>query len=120
MASIRQAAQNVLDIAKDGIGWIVLYKKGRGWESEYCFPEYNERTNTMNWSDFDEEDMSKLREIIAIDPMAILVNSYVMNLGDVETMTRDDLAEALKWQYGLNHYELKDALPEESEQEETT
>lgn len=118
MASIRQAAQDVLDIAKDGIGWIVFYRNGRGWGSTYCYPEYNENTCRLDFSSCDEYEMSELREIVAIDPMAIIVNSYVMNLGDQDSMTRDSLAEALKWQYGLNHAELRDALPEETEEEE--
>lgn len=110
MANIRQAAQNVLDIAKDGIGWIVFYKDGRGWGSAYCYPEYSEHTGKLDFSECDEYDMNELQEIIKIDPMAIIVNSYYMNLGDVDYMTRDSLAECLKWQYDLNNYELRDAI----------
>ena len=118
MASIRQAAQDVLDIAKDGIGWIVLYKKGRGWKTTYCYPEYDENTCRLDFSECEDYEMSELREIGQIDPMALIVNSYVMNLGDPETMTRDSLADFLKWQYDLNHYELRDALPEEHQKGE--
>ena len=111
MASIRKAAQDILDIAKDGIGWIVLYRKGRGWETTYCYPEYDERTCRLDFTECDEDEMSELKEIVEIDPKAAILNSYVMNLGDPETMTRDSLAEFLKWQYDLNNYELRDALP---------
>ena len=110
MANIRQAAQNVLDIARDGIGWIVFYKDGRGWGSTYCYPEYFEDTNILDFSDCDDYEMEELQQILKKDPQAIIVNSYVMNLGDTETMTRDSLAEFLKWQYDLNHYELADAI----------
>ena len=110
MATIRQAAQNVLDIAKDGIGWIVFYKDGRGWGSTYCWPEYSENTNRLDFSDCDDYEMEELRQILKTDPQAIIVNSYVMNLGDIETMTRDSLAGCLRWHYDLNNFELADAI----------
>ncbi|MBR3008356.1 MAG: DUF3846 domain-containing protein [Stomatobaculum sp.] len=120
MANIRRAAQDVLEIAKEGIGWIVFYRNGRGWGSTYCYPEFDENTCRLDFSKCDEYEMSELREIVEKDPMAIIVNSYVMNLGDRDSMTRDSLAEALKWQYELNHAELRDALPEETEEGERT
>ena len=42
MASIREAAQQVLNIARDGIGWIVFWKEGRGWDSDDVYVDYDE------------------------------------------------------------------------------
>ena len=39
-----------------------------------------------------------LREILKVDANAIIVNAYYHNLGPAE-MTRDSLANALRWQY---------------------
>ena len=107
MASIRVEAQDVLDVARDGIGWIALYKKGRGW-STFCF--WPDVLNDSPELVFEDYEIEGLRNILKIDPHAILVNSYYHNLGDTECMTRDSLADALRWQYGLQRYTVADAV----------
>lgn len=109
MASIREAAQNVIGEGRDGIGWIALWKKGRGWETAAFWPDYNERANTLA---FESYDMPEIIEILERDPDAIIVNSYVHNLGSVEEMTRDTLANALRWQYDLQTARLAGRLSE--------
>ena len=106
MASIRQAAQDVLDIGRDGIGWIALWKDGKGWMSMGFWPDIN-REGRLTFEDYEIES---LRNIAKLDPQAILVNSWEHNLGDTTCMTRDSLAEALRWQYGNQHYLVKDAV----------
>lgn len=102
MASIRKAAQWVLDDCRDGIGWVAIWKEGRGWESERIYGvDFDERTNTATIDDADE--LERLQAILAIDPNAIIVNGYYHNLGDPECMTRDTLADALRWQYELQN-----------------
>lgn len=102
MASIRNAAQWVLDDCRDGIGWVAIWKEGRSWESERIYGvDFNERTYAATIEDTDE--LERLQAILAIDPHAIIVNSYYHNLGDTECMTRDSLADALRWQYELQH-----------------
>lgn len=96
MASIRQAAQNVLDEARDGIAWIALWKDGRSWKSESFHPDFDEATRRFT---FDADELMQLRGVFRQDPDAILVNSYYCNLGDPDCMTRDTLANALRWQY---------------------
>lgn len=96
MAAIRQAAQNVLDVVRDGIGWIALWKSGKGWMSMDFYPDYDERTQRFTFEDY---ELEKLRAIFRQDPEAILVNGYFYNLGDPEAMTRDTLTNALRWQY---------------------
>jgi len=110
MASIRDAAQNVISEGRDGIGWIALWKHGRGWETAAFWPDYNERANTLT---FESYDMPEIIEILEQDPDAIIVNSYVHNLGSVEEMTRDTLANALRWQYDLQNSKIADYLQED-------
>lgn len=106
MASLRIEAQDVLDVARDGIGWIALWKKGRSWTAFPFYPEIT-RDDRLVFEDYEIEQM---KNILAIDRQAILVNSYYHNLGDTEYMTRDTLAEALRWQYDLQHYTVADVL----------
>lgn len=106
MASIRQAAQNVLGVARDGIGWIAFWKDGKGWASWDFYPDID-RNGRLT---FEDDDIESLQNIAKQDPRAILVNSWEHNLGDTTCMTRDTLADALRWQYDLQHYQVKDAL----------
>lgn len=107
MASLRMAAQNVLDIARDGIGWIALWKDGRSWSSMSFWPDYNEKSGNFVFEDFEQE---QLQHIAKIDSHAILVNGWFHNLGSPDAMTRDSLADALRWQYDLQHYLVIDAV----------
>ena len=110
MASIRQAAQDVLDVARDGIGWIAVWKEGKSWESMSFWPDYDEPTDSFT---FDADDLEQLRGIFRKDVGAIFVNSWYANLGDTEGMTRDSLAEALRWQYEAGSSMLWKALRSE-------
>lgn len=102
MASIRNAAQWVLDDCRDGIGWVAIWKEGRSWESERIYGvDFDEPTYTATIDD--PEELERLQAILAIDPHAIIVNGYYHNLGDPECMTRDTLADALRWQYELQN-----------------
>ena len=102
MASIRNAAQWVLDDCRDGIGWVVIWKEGRSWDSRRMYGvDFDERSYTAKLED--DEELEELQSILAIDPHAIIVNGYYHNLGDPECMTRDTLADALRWQYELQN-----------------
>ena len=108
MASIREAARNVLDVAQDRTGWIACWKEGRSWAARAFWPNYDERTGRIT---LDSDDTKELREIIQKDGGAILVNAYVHNLGVFDDLeTRDGLANALKWQYRLKYYLAADAI----------
>ena len=106
--TLREAAAHVMDIAKDGIGWIVLWREGRGWNSDYMFPAFDENTCRVS---LDEDQVEEAAAILRTDPQAILVNSYYHNLAvwDYSVSLRD-LADALRWQYSLGSSMLKDAL----------
>jgi hypothetical protein len=107
MASIRQAAQNVLGEARDGIAWIAFWKDGRGWKSETFYPDYDENTQRFKFTD---DELDALNDIVHTDRTACFVNSWYHNLGDTETMTRDSLASTLRWQYDLGHAMLWSTL----------
>lgn len=106
MASMRQAAQDVLDEAREGIAWIAVWKDGKGWMSMAFWPEVN-RDGSLTFEDY---ELEQLRSIFRLDPQAILVNGWEHNLGDTTCMTRDSLAAAFRWQYDLQHYTVLDYL----------
>ncbi len=114
MASIRYAAQTVLQEAREGIAWIVIWKEGRGWNAEPFWAEAEDEGSRLT---FEEPDAEKIRAILRIDPNAVIVNSYYSNLGDPEAMTRDSLAAAMRWQYKLGSSLLADKIIHNEEKE---
>lgn len=106
MATLRQNAQDMLDVAREGIGWIALWKDGKGWMSRDFYPDMD-RSGALIFEDYDLEALSS---IVELDPNAILVNGWHWNLGDCDCMTRDSLAAALRWQYDMGHAQLADVL----------
>lgn len=107
MASIRTIAQDMIDVARDGIGWIAIWKDGKGWMGRDFWPDDVDENGAPTFDDF---DMEGLRNIVKMDPSAIIVNSYWHNLGDTTCMTRDSLAGFLRWQYDLQNYTVADVL----------
>lgn len=106
MATLRQNAQDMLDIAREGIGWIALWKDGKGWMSKDFWPDMD-RTGALSFEDY---ELEQLQSIHQLDPNAILVNGWHWNLGDCTCMTRDSLAGALRWQYEMGYARLADSL----------
>lgn len=107
--TIREAAQNVIDTAKDGIGWIAFWKEGKGWKSADFYLDFNQRT--LHFDFVYKDDIEALRDIAQKDPQAILVNSYYNNLHvDDGKVSCQDLADALRWQYSLGSCLVKDAI----------
>lgn len=97
MASIKKIAKEVIEDARDGIAWIAIWKTGRSWNGCAYYPEDIDRNGVPTWG---EEEMTELKEIAKTDKNAIVVNAYWHNLGSVEEMTVESLANALRWQYG--------------------
>ena len=106
MASIRQTAQDVLDIAREGIGWIALWKDGKGWMSMDFWPDID-KDGTLIFEDY---ELERLQNIAKLDNNAVLLNSWYHNLGDTTCMNRESLADALRWQYDIQHYTVADVL----------
>jgi hypothetical protein len=103
---MRQTAQDMIDVAREGIGWIALWKDGKGWMAMDYYPDIDRDDNLI----FEDYDIDSLQNILKIDPRAILVNGWYHNLGDTTCMTRDTLADALRWQYDIQHYTVADAV----------
>lgn len=109
MASLREQARKMIDVAQEAIGWIALWKEGRGWQAEDFYPEYMERTNVFK---IEPEDRERMEEIVTSDKSALLVNGYYMNIGSLEEMTIESLTNGLKWQYEINGGNLREILEE--------
>lgn len=108
MASLKSATRWVLEEARDGIAWIALWKDGRGWKTETFYFDYSYATGVKLDN---AEDIVDLQTILNTDPNAIIVNSYIHNLGVFENwVTLEDLAAALRWQYDLQSARLEDLL----------
>ncbi len=103
MASLRECARRMLDTGRDGIGWIALWKEGRSWDAEDFYPDVD---YDLGEADLYPWDVTRLKEIIDIDPDAIFVNSWYHNLGDTEAMDAASLDAALRWQYVCCHPRL--------------
>ena len=108
MARLRAIAEQLKDVAEDGIGWIVIWKEGKSWNGTAVWPDYIEESCSLILSD---EDRKLIREIVTEDSQAVLLNSWVHNLGvnDYEVSTIK-LEQSLRWQYREGTYMAKDAL----------
>lgn len=108
MARLRTIAEQLKGVAEDGIGWMVIWKEGKSWNGTAVWPEYIEESCSLI---LDKEDRELIREIVTEDPQAVLLNSWVHNLGvvDYEVSTMK-LEQNLRWQYREGTYMAKDAL----------
>ena len=107
-ARLRTIAEQLKGVAEDGIGWIVIWKEGKGWNGTAVWPEYIEESCSLI---LDKEDRETIREIVKKDPQAVLLNSWVHNLGvnDYEVSTIK-LEQNLRWHYHEGTAMAKDAL----------
>lgn len=109
MSSLKNEAQKILDEARDAICWIAVWREGRGWHTSTLWLDYNPHTG--NFTEIEQYDLDELRDIAKTDSHALLINGYYYNLGSLEEMTRDGLANALRWHYeNLRDAQLANAL----------
>ena len=106
MASIRNTAQGIIEEAREGIAWIAFFKKGRGWDASCFWPDIDKGGSFES----EKDDIKEIKSILSTDRNAIFVNGYYTNLGDLDAMTRDSLASALRWQYDMGYNQLADAV----------
>ena len=106
MASIRNTAQGIIEEAREGIAWIAFFKKGRGWDASCFWPDIDKGGSF----EFEKDDIKEIKSILSTDRNAIFVNGYYTTLGDLDAMTRDSLASALRWQYDMGYNQLADAV----------
>ena len=96
MATLREIARDNIVEASEGICWFALWKRGRAWEIETFWPDYDERKECFK---MDENDQERAREILQEDYGAVLINGYYDNIGSLEEMTISSLADGLRFQY---------------------
>ena len=111
MASLREAVKNNQEELRDGIAWVVFWREGRSWNSESFHLEMDDT--------FYPEDKARFAEIQAVDPKAVVLNSYYCGYLD-ENMRLNELAAGVRHHYenGLNNIASfmeahDDALPPE-------
>ena len=107
MASLRDLARENISDAAFGVCWFAIWKNGRKWNMEAFWPEYDERKDAFK---VDHEDEKRMREILAEDYNAKFVNGYYCNIGTMEEMTVESLADGLRFQYEHGNVCLCDCI----------
>ena len=108
MARLRAIAEQLKGTAEEGVGWLVVWKTGKNWNGTAVWPDYIEQSCSLI---LDKEDRALIREIVEEDPQAILVNSWVHNLGVVDyKVSTMKLEQNLRWHYQEGTAMAKDAL----------
>lgn len=96
MATLRELARDNIVEASEGICWFALWKKGRTWEMETFWVDYDEKTCLFR---IDDDDQERAREILKEDYDAVFINGYYDNIGSLEDMTISSLTDGLRFQY---------------------
>ena len=90
MASLRDTVKEYQEELRDGIAWVAFWKEGRSWNAESFHLDV---TDTLY-----PEDRSRLEEIKAADPAAVILNGYYCGqLG--EDMSLDELSAGVRYHY---------------------
>ena len=90
MASLRDTVKEYQEELRNGIAWVAFWKEGRSWNAEYFHLDV---TDTLY-----PEDRSRLEEIKAADPAAVILNGYYCGqLG--EDMSLDELTAGVRYHY---------------------
>ena len=101
MASLREAVTVYQDELRAGIAWIVFWREGRSWNSDYL---YLETDDTLT-----PEDRSRLQEIQQTDPAAVVLNGYYCGyLG--EDMNLDELTAGVRRHYENGYNNIADFI----------
>ncbi|EGT5079083.1 antirestriction protein ArdA [Clostridioides difficile] len=90
MASLRDTVKEYQEELRDGIAWVAFWKEGRSWNAEHFHLEVD--------GTLDPFDRSRLEEIKASDPAAVILNGYYCGqLG--EDMSLDELTAGVRYHY---------------------
>ena len=68
MASLRDSVKDYQEELRDGIAWVAFWKQGRSWNAELFHLEVDGTLEPF--------DRSRLEEIKAADPAAVILNGY--------------------------------------------
>ena len=112
MASLRECAKEIYDVAYEGVLWFCLWKTGRSWHVELMLNcddvDYNSSTIMLD----DKEDYEDFKRILGEDNNAIFLNGYYYSLGVSiecpEDSSLSNLIEWLKYHYDIGKIRLKD------------
>jgi hypothetical protein len=90
MASLRDSVKDYQEELRDGIAWVAFWKQGRSWNAELFHLEVDGTLEPF--------DRSRLEEIKAADPAAVILNGYYCgHLG--ENMSLDELTAGVRYHY---------------------
>ena len=90
MASLRDSVKDYQEELRDGIAWVAFWKEGRSWNAELFHLEVDGTLEPF--------DRSRLEEIKAADPTAVILNGYYCgHLG--ENMSLDELTVGVRYHY---------------------
>lgn len=104
MASLRDAVSSNADELRGGIAWVVFWREGRSWNSDYIY--LDPTTDTIEY-----DDIGRLEYISHTDPRAVALNGYYCGrLG--EDMTLDELTKGVRWHYENNYNTLTGFIEE--------
>lgn len=80
MASLRDSVKDYQEELRDGIAWVAFWKQGRSWNAELFHLEVDGTLEPF--------DRSRLEEIKAADPAAVILNGYYCgHLGENMSLT---------------------------------
>ena len=95
MASLRECVKYFQDELRNGIAWIIFWRNGRSWDSDYIYLDVENDT-------IDEDDTASLMQIYNTDQNAVILNGYYCgHLG--KDFTLNELINGVRWHYE-NHY----------------
>ena len=90
MVSLRDSVKDYQEELRDGIAWVAFWKQGRSWNAELFHLEVDGTLEPF--------DRSRLEEIKAADPAAVILNGYYCgHLG--ENMSLDELTAGVRYHY---------------------
>ena len=105
-----KVVSQVRDILNDGIGWVAVYKDGRGWDWKAF---YEESGTYERGYVFSSDDMDLMREILKIDGGASMLNGWYCNCGASPEResgygTNAAIADGIEWNRfsGLNRLDV--------------
>ena len=97
MASLRDSVKDYQEELRDGIAWVAFWKEGRSWNAELFHLEVDGTLEPF--------DRSRLEEIKAADPAAVILNGYYCgHLG--ENMSLDELTAVVRYHYENSRNDL--------------